>query len=78
MKINKSALAALYMCIFQRIYVARNITCNEETILDCLKDIDSICNADNDHNGEYSLYEINKQYRRVITKMMKKYGFQND
>lgn len=63
------------MCIFDRIYVARNIACSEEIILECLQDIDSVCNAKNDHNGTSSDYDIRKQYRRIITKLMKKYGF---
>ena len=75
MKINKSTLNALYMCIFDRIYVARNITCSEEIIIECLKDIDSLIRSKDDHNGEASEYDIKKQYRRAINKLMKKYGF---
>jgi hypothetical protein len=70
----KETVLHLYKTICNKMYMARNITCNNDLMCECLTDLDMLYNADNDHNGEYSLVDCLIQEVKVQRFLLRKYG----
>ena len=59
--------------ILSKMYVARNITLDEEVMHEVLSDLDKYSRRLNDHNGETSEHNVRIQAWKTIRELKKKY-----